>query len=170
MKYIIIILFIFSCKPEFSKDVIEKKHNNFEICVDATVEIDDFFEVFYLNKKLTKKNQFTEKKKIKKKIVGSKKNQKILLRLPDSARFYQFRIDLGNNTKHQKVSIKSIKLSYMNNNILINADLIKTFFFLNKFIDINDSNGVVKIKSNANGKDPFIISKPILIKKIELDL
>lgn len=170
MKYVIVCLIFLSCKVETKKEIVKIEQNNFEIHIDAIVPIDDVFEIFYLNEDLSKEVKFSEKQKIRKNIIGSKIIQRITFKLPEHAQFYQFRVDLGNNKNQKEITIKSITLSNMNNSILINTDLIKIFFLLNKFIDLNDFNGKMKFKHIKQKKDPYIIAKPILIKKIELEL
>ncbi|APZ45329.1 hypothetical protein BW723_03000 [Polaribacter reichenbachii] len=170
MRYFIICLILLSCKPSNKKNTPKTELNNFEIHIDAIVPKDDFFEVFYLEENSNVQVNFSEEKKIKKKVNASKKVQRITFILPEKARLHQFRLDFGSNQFQKEIITKSITLSYMNNSILINSDLIKIFFRLNKFIHFNGVDGKMNLKIIANKKDPFVIAKPILIKKIELEL
>ena len=170
MKYVIICLIFLSCKTDTKENRSIIDQNIFKIHIDTIVLKDDIFGVFYLHEDLSEIVKFNEKNKVRKKVVGSEKIQKVTFDLPKDARKYQFRIDLGNNKNRQKIVIKSITLSFGNHNILITNDLIKSFFILDRYVDFNEINGTVELKNIEQKKVPFITAKPILIKRIALEL
>lgn len=170
MRYLSIYLIFFGCTTKDKTNSIEIEQDIFKIHINAIVPEDDIFEVFYLDQNLSEKVRFTKDKKLREKIVGSKTIQKITFKLPNKIYPYQFRLDLGGNRNQQEIIIKSIELSYRNGSIIINSDLIRIFFIINQFIDLNDSNGKIKLKEISQSKDPFIIARPILLKKMEIEL
>ena len=82
---------------------------------------------------------------------------------------YNFRIDIGSNDNQKEIIIQSISIEYNNKNIIIDKESIHIFFDINEYIDYNKIDGRVSVVEVNGRKDPFIIAKPILLKKIEIE-
>ena len=182
MKYLIagfIILLTYSCKDvkntetnetktENNEDLKKIKDDIFRVILKVIAPEKDNFEIFYTD--LYPDEEFREEKKNNIALEGSNEVQDIVFNLPKGILPYNFRIDLGNNKFQEKIFIKSIELKYNSNSIFIENDLIPTFFVVNEFINYDKSSGTAILSYVNNRRDPFIIAKPILIQKIEIEL
>lgn len=181
MKYYILILAIclISCKNDNNKEtkkdeqeIVDTKEavvadeNIFKIHLNLTVEKDDIFEVYYTSDSVEEK--FSAKKKVRKKITGNSQVQEVVFELPVDVLPYNFRIDLGQNKELSSLMIHHIKLELNGEFIDIDQSLIKSFFAFNQFIE--HENGHFSLKEVKGKWDPFMISKAVLIKKIEIEL
>lgn len=149
-------------KEEVIKDDVIK------IILEVKIQEDDKIELFYVDD--SPEGSFSGDKRLASYIKGSEDFQLIEFKLPKDVIPYNFRIDLGDNgNKHETdVEVKSIKLQLNENTIEIDNTILDSFFQPNEFLQKTDfgySRHVV------DGKyDPFVLSKPVLIKKMELEL
>lgn len=168
-RCIIIFFVIFGCKRNAEKEVYIKEQENFRIQIESTIPKDDSFFLYYLDEEVKGKPKFTEEKKLTEKVLGAEAFQKVSFKFPENTYPHQFRIDLGTNKDQEVIVIRSIKLHYKGQIISIENDVLDIFFIINKFIDLNAADGKLRFKKIANRKKPFIIAKPILLKKMELE-
>lgn len=176
MKYYILILSIclISCKKGINqneKKAVETKtaatdKDIFKIHMNLTVQKDDIFEVYYTSESVEEK--FSAKKKVRKKIKGALQSQSIVFELPVDVFPYNFRIDLGQNKQQETLIIHNINIELNGEVTSIDQSLIKSFFVLNKFVEYN--NGQFNLKEIKGRWDPYLTSKAVLIKKIEIEL
>jgi len=172
----LVISVFFSCKNEDKKKVQEtmineqviEKDNIIKISINARFLEDDRFDLFYVAD--FPENNFNEKERLSKYLKGNDHFQSINFELPNGVFPYKFRIDLGNNeNKHlTPIEIKTIMLEFNGNQILIENSELDHFFYANEFLERTD-NGY--LRKEVNGRyDPFILSKPLLDKKMEIEL
>lgn len=173
---LIISLLVFSCKDEKQKeentnpssDLTQVTDNIFRVSIEAKILEDDKLELFYLGESAN--TNFNSKERIAKYIKGSNEFQKIEFALPKGIIPYKFRIDLGDNVnKHEtEIAITSITLSLNDNEIFVDTPLLNSFFHPNTYLQTTDQGYQRKIVEDRY--DPFILSKPVLDQKIELEL
>ncbi|WP_296315258.1 hypothetical protein [Winogradskyella sp. UBA3174] len=181
MKKIIlmIIICLVSCKEEKSlkleeldkfekEEVIVKDEDVFKVVLSIKIKENDRLDLFYTGE--FPDDEFNEYERLGKDVKGSNEFQIIEFNLPEGVLPYKFRIDLGKNSnRHQtQVDIEWINLEFNDNKINIKNLVLKSFFHPNIYLEQNDD-GYLR-KTVADKFDPFIVSKPVLNKKIELEL
>lgn len=173
---IFLILLSFSCKDENKpktdsvNSTSEKaiKDDVLTITLDVRIKEDDKFELFYVDD--FTEGGFTGDKRLATYIKPNNDFQTIEFKLPKDVFPYNFRIDLGDNVNKFEtlVEIRSIKLQLNGNIIEIDSSIVDSFFQPNVFLQKTEHGYSRKV---VNGKyDPFLLAKPILIKKMELEL
>lgn len=180
MKHVpllILIVLFFSCQKE-KKDTNQLKKdsptskkikdNIFKIILEVKVINDDKFEVYYVDD--YEEGSFNPDKRLAKFIKASNELQTIQFNLPSGILPYKFRIDVGDNiNRHETlVEIKSIRLELNSEFMLIDNQLIDIFFNPNIFLVKRDNGYLRRIVDDRY--DPFLLSTPLLDKKIELEL
>ncbi len=145
----------------------EVNENTFRIEIKAVTPLDDVFEVYYTDE--SPEENFSGKKKIRKKTNAGSDFQTIEFKLPKEKFPFKFRLDLGENKQQEEIRIDQILLSYNNKQIIIAKDSIQFYFIANQFLK-SDKMGSYKLITINDKRDPFIIAKALLIKKIELEL
>jgi len=171
---LILILIAFSCKKnENSKnsnqDLIETKNkedDQFKVIIEAVVKEDDKFQLFYVDN--SPDGIFSPEKRVVFNLKGGDTPQKIQFTLPEKVLPYKFRIDLGENNIETIVEIYDIKLQYNNRKILIDSLVLERFFQPNIYLE--KLNNGYKRKVVDGRCDPFLVSTPLLNKKMELEL
>lgn len=179
MKKIILaclIVLSFACKNEEKKAIetekpVKKevvKDNIFRVFINIRVSEDDKFELYYVGD--TPDGNFNVNERVAKYIKGSDDFQVVELSLPENIFPYKFRIDLGDNINKYEtdIEIKSIIIQLNKEKIEIENELLSSFFQNNVYLEKTPLG--YKRKSVDNRYDPFLISTPLLIKKIELEL
>lgn len=152
------------------ESVLKQKHKNkfFEIELVYKVSADDVFQVFYTS--LDADEKFSQESSIKGNVVPSEEFNMVTFKLPKNILPYKLRIDLGEQISQSEIYIKEMNLKYDGNEIQIKPDLIPRLFSINEFIDFNSKTGKFIFSEVSGRYDPFIISSPLLNKKIEMDL
>ncbi|MFI0429724.1 hypothetical protein [Mariniflexile sp. HMF6888] len=175
MKKIIclfLILFAVSCKNDKQNNnytprkKAEIKDNLFKVSMNIKVDENDKFQLFYIDD--SPEGSFSQEKRLTININGSDSLQDVQFTLPEKVFPYKFRVDLGENNVETIVEINEIKLQYNNESILIDKLVMERFFQPNIYLEKTDKGYLRKtIKGRC---DPFLLSTPLLNKKIELDL
>jgi len=162
--WIIFIIFFSSCKNKFEKD---KEHyfNRFKITLNYKIEQNDIIQVFYASKTA---DNYSEKKSIIKEAKKDSIYKQILFVLPKGVIPAKIRIDLGENQKVNKISIKEVKISRNNKQFVIDSTMIKYFFSPNKYLKYNTHNNIFTTKIISEKTDPYLLSTPLLNKKLEI--
>lgn len=170
------ILLFFSCKDEKKSmdapvdTVIEKvvKDDVLTITLEVRTEQDDKFEIYYVDD--LPENGFSADKRLASYIKGGNDYQLITFTLPNKIWPYNLRFDIGdNNNKYETpVEIKSITFKYNGNIFEIDKSIMDSFFQPNVYLEPITDGYLRKIVDDKY--DPFLIAKPILIKKMELEL
>lgn len=180
MKKTLIILTIilcYSCKDESKNKEIQRvetpktevvKDGVLKIILNVKVKEDDKFELYYIDD--SPEGTYSVDKRLAIYTKAADDFQAIEFKLPKEAFPYNFRIDLGDNENRfeSDVEIKSINLILNENIIEIDNTLIDSFFQPNVYLQKTE-NGYSR--NITEGKyDPFLTARPLLIKKMELEL
>lgn len=157
---IILVLGILSC--------VDEKDNIFKVSINAKFLEDDKIELHYIND--FSNGTFNTKDREAIYIKGSNEFQLIELSLPKGVLPSKFRIDLGDNINmHEtQIDINSVDIELNGNVINIDKTILDSFFQPNIYLERNENGYLRKVVKDKY--DPFITSKAILIKKIELEL
>ncbi len=178
MKKIILVclvVFSFACKNEEksikikSELPVKKEVVNddiFKVFIDIKVNEDDKFQLFYVDD--SPEGDFSVDKRLALLIKGDNNFQVIEFTLPANVFPYKFRVDLGENNLETSIEIRSIKLQYNNDVIEIGNLTLERFFQPNIYLE-KTVNGYLR-KTIDGRNDPFLLSTPLLIKKMELEL
>ena len=172
---LILITFFFGCNNEKrrianaapnqveSKKLI--KDNLLKVIIDITISEDDRIQLFYVDD--MPDGAFSAEKRIAHNVKGSNSAQKINFTLPHKPFPFKLRLDLGENNIQSAVKINSIELKYNSDSIFIENSVLEYFFHPNIYLEKVDS---VYLRKTLNGRyDPFLVSTPLLEKKIELE-
>ena len=166
--YFLLFLFLFNCKTENKfKDFGSLKKDHFLIKLKVKVLKDDVIEVFYKN---NYENKFTEIKKIRKGVAGNPEFQNVEFLISEKEFPFEFRIDLGENKQQSDVIINKVVIESNNDSITIEKEFLATFFIVNKYLSLDTKTGAFIIHVLNDRRDPFIISKALLVKKMEIEL
>lgn len=159
MKYIIsiIILFFFSCSTERLEDTFVK--------IRLKSLNDERIQLFYTS---SEKESFNNELRILKKISGSNEFQNINFEIPKTTKPIKFRLDLGENQLETPIFIQNIEIENGKTSIEVDNETLRRFFKPNIYLKTYDFKKFERKK--INGKyDPFLISTPLLDKKIHLE-
>lgn len=171
MQRIIIFCFIIflvsGCREINPNQKTLEEVDSFVIKLSIIVKKEDVIEIFYLDSK-NGEIKFSEEKKIRKRVEGSDNVQTLSFKLPIEALTNTFRVDLGNNMENI-VSIKNMTLKSQKGELRIEGSEMKWFFAINKYLK-HLGNGQYQIIEIDGRIDPFIVSKAILNKRLEIEL
>lgn len=170
----LVIIFI-GCKNNQKRNTAERPHlakseevihdDLFKVLLDVTIFEDDRFQLFYVDD--MPEGTFSAEKRLAYNIKGKDTSQKIKFTLPKEVFPYKLRIDFGENKIETPVKINSIELKYNSDSIVIDALVLEHFFHPNIYLEKGDSG---YLRKTLNGRyDPFLVSTPLLDKKIELE-
>ncbi|MDX1772977.1 hypothetical protein [Oceanihabitans sediminis] len=150
-----------------NKEVVLKEDNILTVTMSVKVLEDDKFELYYVDDSIDR--SFNSEDRIAVYVQANNNFQTIEFKLPEYSLPYKFRIDLGDNSnKHESnVEIKSVTLQLNQFTIDIDDATMDSFFQPNKYLQ--KINGGYTRKIVDNKYDPFLLAKPVLIKKIELE-
>lgn len=172
MKKIILLLLVvitFSCKSEKKEkettpivEEIEQK-NAFTLSINAVVENDDSFILFYLEEGQTKINL---KNSITANVLGSLDPQELNFKIKEEVLPTKLFLRFGNDQKFQKINFLTTYLSFGENSFSIENEKFFQFFNPNKFIDYDREN-FIAISNEVDGEyKPRFGSRAVLIDKI----
>lgn len=154
--FIIMVLLCVSCKKQ--------EENVFRAFINIKVLEDDNFQIFYID---NLELGYSEKKRKTIQVKGTEEFQTIVFELPHGVFPKMFRIDLGENKKESPIEIESVTLKHNDKTIEINDLIFDRFFKPNIYLDKTDK---TFLRHSINGRyDPFLLSTPLLNKKIELE-
>lgn len=156
------------CKNIDSNKKSEGEADAFIIDLSIIVKEKDVVEIFYLDSK-DDGIKFSEEKKIRKSIEGSDDVQTLSFELPIEALSNTFRIDLGNNRQQNMVRFESITLKSPKGELKLKESEMKWFFTINKYLKYMGK-GEYQIIEVDGRTDPFIVSKAVLNKRLEIEL
>lgn len=144
-KFILVALafIMFSCKGEQKQEeVIDKTKttetkdnktlkNTMEVTIKGVFEKDDRFQLLYTE---SKEESYTLNKVIRKKIIGSKNEQKITYTLPKEIFPSKLRLDFGKNREQGTIMINNVLISLEGQNIEISNKEFLSYFRPNTWI------------------------------------
>lgn len=151
-----------------SKEVVSKEDNILTLTMSFKVLEDDKFELYYIDDSID--GVFNSEDRLAVYIKGNRDFQTIEFKLPEHSLPYMFRLDLGDNVNKYEtpIEIRSVKLELNGNTIDIDDTIMDSFFQTNVYLQKTNGGYLRKI---VDGKyDPFLLAKPVLIKKMELEL
>ena len=93
---------------------LEKSADTVQLRIQATVQHDDFFKVFYLNDTL---ERFSEDASLRQKVTGQEGPQWITFAIPYDSTLGKFRIDPGRNDENEIIRIHQIRLRPSSRNV-----------------------------------------------------
>jgi len=183
---IVLTLFLFSCKGEQKQeqvidqpsaiDAIENKalKNTTVVTLKGVFEKDDKFQLLYTE---SKEENYTSKKIITKKIIGSYSEQEITYILPKGIYPSKIRLDFGKNKEQGAIMINSVSISLESQVIEISNTEFLSYFKPNSWISkINVSNEseykliVKELKVSSNNTvsyAPYFSATNKLISELE---
>lgn len=168
VAFCFLIFLCLGCKNVNSNEKGIGDADSFMITLSIIVKEKDVIEIFYINSK--DEIRFSEETKIRKSVEGTNDVQTISFKLPMEALPNTFRIDLGNNKgQNIVVSIKNITFKSKRGELTIEGNEMEWFFTVNKYLK-HKGNGQYQIIEIDGRADPFIVSKAILNKKLEIEL
>jgi hypothetical protein len=153
---------IVSCKKNSQKTSAD---NAFKVSIKIKVKENDKFQLFYVED--TKKESYTENKRITCSVNGKNNFQNVEFTLPPSVLPEKFRIDVGETKVNTLIEIEEVSINYRNKQVIISDNTFHRFFKPNIYLEKN-KNGYMR-KTIENRYDPFFISTALLNKRIELD-
>jgi hypothetical protein len=152
-------------KPHFAKSEEVINDNLFKVILDVTISENDRLQLFYVDD--MPDGVFSAEKRLAYNVKGKDTPQEIKLTLPRKVFPYKLRLDFGENKIETPVKINSIELKYNSDSIVIDALVLEQFFKPNIYLEKVDS---LYLRKTLNGRyDPFLVSTPLLNKKIEID-
>ena len=151
-----IITFVFLSR--ILKNATSSEIDGLKVILTAKVIKDDVFQLFYWEKA---EKSFKIKNSVKTKVVGEDKFQDIIFELPTLTDLFRLRLDIGENSKQQKVVIDKIEFNSQDGEIPFNVSEFDKLFAPNRFIEIMGK-GEYRGISGTSGKksfyDPYFIS------------
>lgn len=172
---LMVLMAIISCdkkssktKNQASKKEKITKDNILRISIETVINEDDIIQLFYTDQ--SEFEDYSSDKRLALPVKGSSTVQTLVFNLPKDVLPYKFRIDLGDNSRmnQTQIDIISITIELNNNNIVVTNELLDSFFQPNIYLEGNETGYERKLLNDRF--DPFITSKAILIKKMELEL
>ncbi|MEZ4857334.1 MAG: hypothetical protein R2781_00815 [Flavobacteriaceae bacterium] len=141
-----------------------KNSNTLEIRLKVQADKNDRVDLYYTH---SKDSVFSEERKMNQTVTAFKE-ESITFTLPKK-NLSSFRIDLSNNPLQEEIRLIACTIVYNGKKVLIDPELLSIFFTINEYLQYDSNTGVFKISSIKGKKDPYITSKPLLIKRIEID-
>ncbi|WP_159022156.1 hypothetical protein [Formosa sp. L2A11] len=171
MKNILILLCffqLFSCKKKGENSNLKQTTIDNVFSVDLNIKIleDDKLQLFFIQD--NSESGFSFQKKVNVNVQGKDEFQVVSFKLPSNVIPIRFRLDLGDNRKESEVQIKSILIRLNNNVISVDNSTIQRLFNPNKYLITSDYISFER-KIIGNDYDPYLLSTPLLNKKIEID-
>jgi lipopolysaccharide export system protein LptA len=138
----------------------------FQVILDVLVQKNDKFQLFYT---LNPSEAISEKNSIWTNLKGSNEYQYVKFKFLEKLSPYNFRIDIGTNTKQDSIKIRSITFRYKNNEVFVPEHLIPKFLTPNEFIEKKEGAFNLKVLkvNNTIKYDPFFNCSSELLKKIK---
>ena len=175
-KYFKLILFLtlslFSCKNQEGNNVdsnLEKQKENiniFKITLNATVQENDSFQVYYKNDDQSK---FDEAKSIFIEFKGSNQPQDIVFNLPEDELPSFLRLDFGTNKNQKEITVNSFRVDYLGKSFEVKGKDFFNYFYSNELVKVDKENSkVTPLTSKEGNYDPIFTSELGLKNQIDL--
>lgn len=144
--------------------------DHFVVILEVLAEKDDGFQLFYSEDYM---NDFSEKESTSTGFKGSDSYQKVVFHINKNVFPVKYRIDVGSNREQKILRIKSLKIKYSKNEIVIPEQLIKDYIIANDYIQQDEVDDLYRLNIlESQGEftyDPYFTCSPKLIKLL-LDL
>lgn len=148
---------LMSCKEEKeeSKPVEKEIKNNFTLTVNAVVEKDDVFQLFYNE---DDSSVFPDEQSLLVTFKGSPNAQNIVFELPEHVTPKKFRFDVGSNSTQKVIKINNLNIKYLEKNFDIKKAEFKDYFYPINQLELDSTSLDYKVVYKQG--DPF---DPILL-------
>ncbi len=163
----IFIVILFSCKnkeEQKESEVIKVNPNTLKVEVNAVFEKDDELILFWKDRNI---NYFDAKNTIYAGVKGSMNSQKILFEFEEGVIVNDIRLDISSKVNQSAIVISSIKISQQNRQIIISKDKFDEYFLCNDFVTFDSKNGIITVKQNDKGFDPYFTTKQKFLPEFE---
>ncbi|CDF81220.1 conserved hypothetical protein [Formosa agariphila KMM 3901] len=170
------VFLLFSCEGKNEKNKISEKKTSINkiekdniFSVDLNVKIleDDRLQLFFIED--DPESGFSADKRMYIDIKGKDEFQVVSFKLPSGVLPYRFRVDLGENKIESDIQIKSIVIKFNQGVMDIDSATFPRLFSSNIYLNTTDYKTFSR-KIIDTQYDPYIVSTPLLDKKIEIDL
>lgn len=167
-------LSLLSCKNEDKKDggaettteQSEVNKNSFTVILNAVVNKDDSFQVYYKAVD-DDKVPFEEKNSMYVDVKGSDKPQDITFSFPEDASPNQIRLDYGTNKEQTAIKINRLTINYLGKSIDLNGkEFFKHFIFNENTLKKDTINQTITPIATDGGYDPMSYSEKLLNDKL----
>jgi hypothetical protein len=163
---------LFSCKNQEGNNVdsnLEKQKENiniFKITLNATVQENDSFQVYYKNDDQSK---FDEAKSIFIEFKGSNQPQDIVFNLPEDELPSFLRLDFGTNKNQKEITVNSFRVDYLGKSFEVKGKDFFNYFYSNELVKVDKENSkVTPLTSKEGNYDPIFTSELGLKNQIDL--
>ncbi|MBV7269161.1 hypothetical protein [Winogradskyella luteola] len=143
------------------------KTDYFTLKLEAVVEEDDDFTLFYLNEN---QRQISKRNSVSIPVKGSDNYQTFFFQLNEDVLPNKLILKFGNKDKIQKIIVNSLELSYNGNKITITKQVFFNHFNPNEFIEYNKVNFTAVALEKEGMYNPFFVSRKSLQDRMNLEL
>lgn len=167
-------LFAFaSCKDdkksldvEKNTAVLENNDDYFSLSINAIVENDDKFILFYLEEE----RDITKENSVSVNVIGSTEPQLLVFKLHEDVLPRKLVLRFGNEEMKQKIKFQDSRIDYHDKEIVMDSAKFYQFFIPNEFIDYNQEESTASTKINNGNYNPTFFSRKVLEDKINYTL
>lgn len=145
----------------------DKEFNKVIIKIETVIKENDSIRVFYTSDNTI---NFIGEQAVWKKILGSNKNQEIVIEIPKNIEPNQLRIDFGKNVNNQEIILNKICVTYLESTFEAEGEEIYWYFRPDESNTILDKKkGILKRKLSTQINGPSLYPKgDKLNKKLNL--
>lgn len=167
------VFLLYSCENEKNKIIGNNakseivKDNVFSVDLNIKILEDDRLQLFFINDET--ESGFNADKRMYIDIKGRDEFQVVSFKLPSGVLPYRFRVDLGEHKVESDILIKSIVIKFNQGVMEIDSATFPRLFSSNVYLNTTDFKTFTR-NIIDNKYDPYILSTPLLDKKIEIDL
>lgn len=148
-----------------TSDDVDKTEEYFTLTMDATVEKDDEFVLYYLTEE---QKAISKNFSVPVKVTGSPDIQQIRFRLKDNTLPMKLIIRFAEEVPDQKVTFMDAKINYKSSEFVIDAPRFFQFFNPNECIIFNKEDNSATVKAVNGRLNPSFNSRQVLEQKIDL--
>lgn len=140
-----ILVMFTSCKDDKKSEteVVAPKNLAFTFTVNAVVEKDDVFQVFYNE---DGKESYAPEDAITVNITGSKQAQDIIFTLPEDVAPMSLRFDVGANKELKQIKVNGFTLNYLDSSFSGTSAQFFKDFYPNGNAEFDAANNIIKLK------------------------
>lgn len=155
-----------SCNSDKKQEVdtASAKPSEIRVVLDAKVEVDDSFQVFYTE---DGSFNFTEESSVRVNVNGSNNSQQIVFSLPEEVILSNFRIDTGENPDQKPIVVNSLTVQFYERKLEMKNMEIIQYFYPNQHLTLDYAkSSLVANPSHTGVYDPFLFPQEPLTKAL----
>ena len=166
----LLVLLVVNCKEnkkEIPNDKLEVEQTNkdfFTLTINAIVENDDTFTLFYLE---GEQKQISDENSVSVDVIGSNFQQTLQFKLKEDVLPTRLILRYGNMESGQKIEFFDSEITYYDNEIFIAKHNFYQFFIPNKYIEFNQETHVATSNPKVDKNGPVFYSRKVLDEKID---